>query len=66
MRTRTVAALSLGLAVLALSACGKKPDFPVAPSGPTPARTYPNPKLDPPPAPAKPDAKPETKPGAGR
>ncbi len=37
---------------LALAACGKKPDFPVAPSGDVAPRFYPSPALDPQPTPA--------------
>lgn len=56
MGRRAVRAGALLVAVAVLAACGKKPDFPLAPSGPVPSRTYPNPVLDPQPAPRPPDA----------
>lgn len=60
MRIRSMALL---LAVAALAACGKKPDFPVAPSGDVAPRVYPNPALDPQPArPATPAPKPAATP----
>lgn len=38
------------LALLALAGCGMKPNFPKAPPGSPPGRTYPDPATDPKPA----------------
>lgn len=40
------------VALLALAGCGMKPNFPKAPEGSPPPRTYPDPASDPKPAPA--------------
>lgn len=45
--TKTVPVLLLALSALALSACGVKPGFPLAPEGSPPPRTYPDPATDP-------------------
>jgi predicted small lipoprotein YifL len=38
------------IALLALAGCGMKPNFPKAPPGSPPGRTYPDPATDPKPA----------------